>query len=238
MTAYNNMAPKPTKYKGVTYKSRLEAKWAVVFDELGIKAEYEIKQVQLNGTGYMPDFYLPKFDLYVEVKGQMREEDEYKILEFSKNYCILAVGNFKLARNWNEMLGAMIETVYQESWNCSRVKPFDLLWPAGQDEWAPFKSCGVGQVGPIWRDIIDKEETFEIYQRAAKKMDWEPIEEVKAETVKESFKPEKENRETRSARLQLVTTPTLRDMVDKRAKNAKVSRNEFIIQALEYVLSL
>ena len=31
----------PTRYKGVRFRSRLEAQWAVFWDELGVKWEYE-----------------------------------------------------------------------------------------------------------------------------------------------------------------------------------------------------
>jgi len=58
-----------TWYKGIEYRSRLEARWAVFFDILGLKAQYEPEGYALSdGTWYLPDFYLPERDLYVEVK--------------------------------------------------------------------------------------------------------------------------------------------------------------------------
>ena len=60
-----------TKYNGYKFRSRLEARWAVFFDELGIKYEYEPEGFELsNGERYLPDFYLPDFSYYVEVKGK------------------------------------------------------------------------------------------------------------------------------------------------------------------------
>jgi hypothetical protein len=41
----------PTEYKGVKFRSRLEAKWAVFFDTLGIEWEYELQGYEI-GTGY------------------------------------------------------------------------------------------------------------------------------------------------------------------------------------------
>ena len=59
-----------TEYNGYRFRSRLEARWAVFFDALGIKYEYEPEGFELSdGTKYLPDFYLPDFDYYVEVKG-------------------------------------------------------------------------------------------------------------------------------------------------------------------------
>lgn len=58
-----------TKYDGYRFRSRLEARWAVFFNELNIDYEYEPEGYKLNdGTLYLPDFYLPKFKIYAEVK--------------------------------------------------------------------------------------------------------------------------------------------------------------------------
>lgn len=58
-----------TEYKGYRFRSRLEARWAVSFDALGIKYEYEPEGIVLSdGTGYLPDFYLPGFHCFFEVK--------------------------------------------------------------------------------------------------------------------------------------------------------------------------
>lgn len=60
-----------TRYRGYRFRSRLEAKWAVFFDALGIKWEYETESFILpGGACYLPDFrlLLPKITLLVDVK--------------------------------------------------------------------------------------------------------------------------------------------------------------------------
>lgn len=62
-----------TRYKGYHFRSRLEARWAVFFDALGITWQYEPEGFELpDGTRYLPDFFLPGFDcaagLWAEVK--------------------------------------------------------------------------------------------------------------------------------------------------------------------------
>lgn len=57
-----------TYYNGYHFRSRLEARWAVFFDALGVKYEYEPEGFNLNGTCYLPDFFLQEFDVYVEIK--------------------------------------------------------------------------------------------------------------------------------------------------------------------------
>lgn len=67
-----------TIYDGYRFRSRLEARWAVYFHESGIPYVYEQEGFVLsNRKYYLPDFYLPWFDSYVEIKpSYMNEEDE------------------------------------------------------------------------------------------------------------------------------------------------------------------
>ena len=61
--------PIETEYNGYLFRSKLEAQWAVVFDSLGIRYEYEPEGFELeDGTKYLPDFYFPDQDTYGEVK--------------------------------------------------------------------------------------------------------------------------------------------------------------------------
>ena len=49
-----------TKYKGYKFRSRLESRWAVFFDALDIKWQYEPDGYELDGgVRYLPDFFLP-----------------------------------------------------------------------------------------------------------------------------------------------------------------------------------
>ena len=73
----NNITNIPTIYDGNKFRSRLEAKWAVFFDAAGIKYQYEPQGYKVKGSDddgkpkvycYLPDFYLPDFDCYAEVK--------------------------------------------------------------------------------------------------------------------------------------------------------------------------
>lgn len=67
----NTIKPIETVYNGYRFRSRLEARWAVFFDTLGIKYEYEPEGFELDGGyKYLPDFYLPEMETYVEVKPE------------------------------------------------------------------------------------------------------------------------------------------------------------------------
>ena len=64
MTLFFNMTaltPIPTKYNGYTFRSRLEARWAMFFDRLKLKWEYEPEGYFLGDVHkYDPELlYLP-----------------------------------------------------------------------------------------------------------------------------------------------------------------------------------
>jgi hypothetical protein len=65
-----------TIYKGYRFRSRLEARWAVFFDALGIPWEYEKEGFNINGKYYLPDFYLPEIDTYIEIKPASKDEPD------------------------------------------------------------------------------------------------------------------------------------------------------------------
>ena len=58
-----------TIYDGHRFRSRLEARWAVFFNEMNIPWLYEPEGFQVGKWKYLPDFYLPKSKTWVEVKG-------------------------------------------------------------------------------------------------------------------------------------------------------------------------
>ena len=59
----------PTRYRGVEYRSRTEARWAVFFDAVDAQATYEPESYNLDGIWYLPDFFVSSWNLFVEIKG-------------------------------------------------------------------------------------------------------------------------------------------------------------------------
>lgn len=68
---YIDIKSKPTDYNGTRYRSRLEARWAVFFDSLGIEYVYEPEWIPIPGHKYRPDFYLPDCDMWAEIKPRI-----------------------------------------------------------------------------------------------------------------------------------------------------------------------
>lgn len=72
-----------TRYAGHHFRSRLEARWAVFFDSCTEKWEYEKEGYDLSGGEeyigdgenklgwYLPDFWLPDCEMWVEIKPEI-----------------------------------------------------------------------------------------------------------------------------------------------------------------------
>lgn len=86
-----------TEYNGYKFRSRLEARWAVFFDALGVEYEYEKEGYDLGDLGYyLPDFWLPEHDAFIEIKGTSPTDNEKdkirKLSELSVKACFLYSG--------------------------------------------------------------------------------------------------------------------------------------------------
>lgn len=80
-----------THRNGYRFRSRLEARWSVYFDCLGIAWSYEHEGFDLDQLGYyLPDFWFPVLDCFAEVKpGQFGAAEFEKCAALPKPCVIL-----------------------------------------------------------------------------------------------------------------------------------------------------
>lgn len=71
-----HVSPIETAWNGVRFRSRLEARWAIFMDSLGVKYVYEPEGYNLDGTLYLPDFLVPHLGCYLEIKPLFPTESE------------------------------------------------------------------------------------------------------------------------------------------------------------------
>jgi hypothetical protein len=87
-----------TRYNGVLFRSRAEARWAFFLDYLSIPWKYEYEGFELRSGRYVPDFWLPTFNggTWLEIKGQDPTETERllacELMEATKHDVFIAVG--------------------------------------------------------------------------------------------------------------------------------------------------
>jgi hypothetical protein len=99
--------------KTIYFYSRWEANIARLFNYLGTKWLYQPKTFNLGSQNYTPDFYLPDYDTYIEVKNflwkysKIRDRKFRKlfpnvnlILLLKKDYLKLENKYSKFIKNW------------------------------------------------------------------------------------------------------------------------------------------
>jgi len=163
--------PIETFYKGYRFRSRLEARWAVFFDAIGAKWEYEPEGFELaDGTKYLPDFLLHGVrgrganingDIYVEVKGVLTKQDLHKVEMFADDcgcpdaeHPIIIFGQIPDAE-WKE--GYYSDGKHYAYWEFNYSKDndenfYNLLFSEADDYWTEPKA---GKGGGLVLDYPD-----------------------------------------------------------------------------------
>jgi hypothetical protein len=90
-----------TWYNGFFHRSRLEARWATFFKTMDIEYEYEIETYNLYEAGYyLPDFWLPHYRAWVEIKGtqptQKEREKLRALTEMTDSYGYIFSGQIEV----------------------------------------------------------------------------------------------------------------------------------------------
>lgn len=119
-----------TVYKGYRFRSRLEARWAVFFDALGLPWEYEVEGFNLgSGVLYLPDFWMPSLDAFIEIKGTPFErgddawEKASRLAAHSEKSVYVFCGQIKDAGN---VVGLRFTGV--EDWPGDPSDPWHTYW--------------------------------------------------------------------------------------------------------------
>ncbi|MEW6326319.1 MAG: hypothetical protein AB1487_01800 [Thermodesulfobacteriota bacterium] len=100
-----------TYYRGYKFRSRLEARWAVFFDYMGITFQYEPEGYKLPSGWYLPDFWLTQVNMWAEVKQNEFDRREYSLAfnlsKLTRFPCLMLVGepDFKPYRSVSAVEG-------------------------------------------------------------------------------------------------------------------------------------
>lgn len=134
----------PVTYRGIRFRSKLEARWAVFFDLCGAEWEYE-PDVSVPGVYYQPDFLVKDVlsihgfcgddnpaipvigNLFVEVKGRMSSEDAEKVEKFSEEHSILVVTDFPKGKAWSDLFRSAMDGVNRKKHKVNLQYNFDTV---------------------------------------------------------------------------------------------------------------
>ncbi len=167
-----DIAAIPMTYKSIRMRSMLEARWAIMFDELGLEWEYE---PSIPLAGYIADF-LVKID--VERAAHARPQHSPYVLCESKPIVVAddyAAPVAKIALSgWEHAAAVLCPTVWQvaDGWaigmGTERVERRD----AGPDGHLAWRPIGISDDGKLrlggGRDVRD------LWRRAGNKVQWLP----------------------------------------------------------------
>lgn len=133
-----------TTYKGTKYRSRTEARWAVLFDYCGVGFQYEPEGFNLSSGRYVPDFWLD-MGCYFEVKPEE---------------CEAGPGHYTRERLVAEDLASLKgKTVVMACGSPNEA--MDFLW---------FEP---NAISPDYKPITDYFTSWQIKQAKAYRFDWE-----------------------------------------------------------------
>ena len=134
------------EFNGVKYASKFEARIAKQLTAIGISYEYEqrsldyllpITKSKCGDCGstevfgertYTPDFYLPVYDIWLEIKGHFKPHDRKIIQLIKKQYDI----DLRMVFLFNNRVTRQSENRYSD-WCRQRGIPYALTWVP--EEW-------------------------------------------------------------------------------------------------------
>jgi hypothetical protein len=121
----NEISAKPTLYRGVRFRSRMEYSFAVWCDGKRVSWEYESATYDLgDGVFYTPDFYLPESNTIIEVKpAEHLRECTGKICKLAQAPWLTFTTMAVIEMRWHDLVcHAIFERSYDGE-NCTRRRP-------------------------------------------------------------------------------------------------------------------
>lgn len=174
----NGIKPIETIYKGYRFRSRLEARWAVLLDALGAQWEYEPEGFDLGkGLKYLPDFRVHNVSvkggeaetIFIEVKGELSGTDEIKIRRFAElvNNPVLVVGEIPNGNSAYELIYDAVGNLELSEFP-SPLFSFELIDGDGYSCMLGTSENGDGLVlyGSDYTDLVDEKKTTSAYRKA------------------------------------------------------------------------
>lgn len=130
-----------TPYNGYRFRSRTEARWAVFLDALGVRYEYEPEGFHFGSGGqYLPDFWLPDEECWVEIKGTAPTPKERRLCATlhvkSGHEVFLFIGDFGVP-TFDHVSGRFVGA-HAYSWSGCRDRHFSLRTEEAQQRWESF----------------------------------------------------------------------------------------------------
>lgn len=138
-----------TTYNGVRFRSRLEARYAMLFDAFNLDWRYEHEGFDLKSGYYVPDFWLPDLKTWVEIKPPINREyerEEQRWIEVTTACRDLAVESGYRVLLFANDFGAWLP-------QCKEDESMSCFFPNGDDDhgYFPCFCYECGRLGFEWQ---------------------------------------------------------------------------------------
>lgn len=198
MSKYNQLKPIETRYKGYRFRSRLEARWAVFFEEMKLDWIYEPEGFQLpSGVWYLPDFFVKSpekcLDYFYEVKPKGTAPCP-KVNEFNDliNPLVEIDGGLGYPDGHKpkkiiQLNGDPMDFVISMCPRCKQIKNSDPLFDQDKDNWVQeyrCEDCDHEKQG--WGEFIETTkdgEKFNWHKGTMINLDWEMVADLASDIV-------------------------------------------------------
>ena len=108
----------PTKYNGRFFRARGEARYAVLFDACQLPFEYEKEGFWLEEGGkYLPDFWVPRLDLWFEVKSALPTREA-----IHKCHCLADETKQRVAMGYSSPGLETIVACFRDGWSGHQIQ--------------------------------------------------------------------------------------------------------------------
>lgn len=141
-----------THYAGYRMRSRLEARWTVFLDAMNYEWQYEAEGFELPSGRYLPDFWLPRVNMFAECKPTVFSDTEFhkaaELCVATGRPVLLLDGPPDTTNYW------MMEVAGE---GCVGLE--DFLWECGGHYWSENRFyVGTGETNRYpkrtqWRDL-------------------------------------------------------------------------------------
>ena len=105
-------------YRGLTFRSRLEAHWARLFDLLDLDFVYEPAGYSIDDECYLPDFLVLQWNTYIEIKPMnydTHDERHRKLSTIGIDVCVFSgYPRAKLTTDGNDFRSFFKATIYRD----------------------------------------------------------------------------------------------------------------------------
>lgn len=129
------IAPIETTYKGYNFRSRLEARWGIFLDQMGVPWEYEVQGFETeDGQRYLPDFRVQsRIGVLATDAGMEQRKAEFEgrgLSEWSESVSRLPKSQ------WDSDLSILTPATWEYTW--LEVKPRQVLLETDRKKLASF----------------------------------------------------------------------------------------------------